>query len=660
MTIKRLIWCWWLCLLWMSQAAGQSRTVDRPVGGSFPDFANSTSTSQEDFVDEPDTFGVFYFYAENPNQEQPFSDTLLNDFQQFDPVRQTDLDYKNLGVLGSAHQPFAYNPTYRKGFDVGLHQYDLYMTKTDQLAFYRLEQAFTNVAYFQGAEQSDGYFTGQFSRNFANGLNFTLDYKKINYIGRRTQYPNQNSRVTTLALGMWFHSKSERYDGFLAYAANTVEQEDNGGIETEPQNEGEFASPNSATVFLPTGQSRDAHRELSYIHYYKFGGQQDSLRGFRRAYTISHRFLRNKSTYKFFNEPSDFDVDSSFFKWFPHLDIDDRGLRHYLEHTKIENTISVSTFKLDKRNTNENRARNQRDLLEVGATHTYHRLYQEPRDTFLNNLFLTGKWNFNPSPLLRLHTYAHLGLLDNGGDYRLNGELTLDLKKIGALTVTANNQLYSPNLLQETFYLSQQKVWRESFQKTLETNLSATYELPQFRLSVTGKYHLLNNYIYFDTLGLPQQTGIPISIAQLIVKKNFSVGPHFHLDNIVTLQEVSEDQIRLPSIFSKNSLYYSGKWFKVLDVQLGFDLRLNDPYLPDYYNPVTGQFQLQNEQQVDWYPALDGFLNMRVKSFRAFFKYENFTNVFTPEDQDQLYYQTAFYAQPQSAFRFGIKWTLRN
>ena len=99
---------------------------------------------------------------------------------------------------------------------------------------------------------------------------------------------------------MWFHSKNDKYDGFLAYAANTIEQEDNGGVESEPEDEGEFNSPNAATVFLPLGQSRDQHRELSYTHYYRFGGQQDSIRGFRRAYTISHRFLRKKSVYKVF------------------------------------------------------------------------------------------------------------------------------------------------------------------------------------------------------------------------------------------------------------------------------------------------------------------------------------------------------------------------
>lgn len=636
---------------------GQSRTVDRPSGGSFPDFAQSTSTSQEDFVDDPDTFGVFYFFAENPNQEFSFSDSILHDFQQYDPVRELELDYKNLGILGSAHQPFVFQASKRQGFDVGLHQYDLYQTTTAQLPFYRLEKPFTNVAYYQGSEQSDGFVTAEFSRNFANGLNFTLDYKKISYIGRRAQYPNQNSRNTALALGMWFHSKNERYDGFLAYAANTIEQEDNGGLQSEPTEQAEFNSPNSADVFLPNGQSRNAHREFSYTHYYKFGGQADSLRGFKRAYTLSHRFLRNKSTYKFFSAGTDNGSDTSFFNWFPHFNIDNRGMRHFIDHSKIENTFNISTFKLDKRNTNENSARNQRDLLEVGIKHCYHKVFQEPRDTFLNNVFLTGKWNLNPGPRLRLNTYAHLGLLDNGGDYQISGELFFDLNKIGSLTLKASNQLYSPTLVQENFYLTQTKIWRRSFEKTLETNLSATYALPQFRLSVTGKYHLLNNYIYFDTLGLSQQTGIPISIAQLVIKKNFSVGEHIHLDNTVTLQQVSEDQIRLPAFFSKNSLYYRGKWFRVLQVHLGFDLRINESYFSDYYNPVTGQFQIQNEQEVELYPALDAFLNMRVKTFRAYFKYENMSSLFIT---DRLYYQTAFYAQPVAAFRFGIKWRFVN
>ena len=257
---------------------------------------------------------------------------------------------------------------------------------------------------------------------------------------------------------------------------------------------------------------------------------------------------------KFFNETQSGVLDTSFFNWYPQFDIDERGLRHFIEHTKIENTFNLSTFKLSKANTNENSARNQRDLFQVGIRHTYHIVYQEPRDTFLNNLFVTAKWNFNPGPRLRLNTYAHLGLLDNGGDYRLHGELFFDLNKIGSLTIEANNQLYNPTLLQEDFYLSQEKIWKKGFQKTLETNLSASYSLPKLRLTLTGKYHLLNNYIYFDTLGVPQQTGVPISIAQLIVKKNISVGRHFHLDNIVTLQQVSEDEIRLPSIFSKKQL----------------------------------------------------------------------------------------------------------
>ena len=210
--------------------------------------------------------------------------------------------------------------------------------------------------------------------------------------------------------------------------------------------------------------------------------------------------------------------------------------------------------------------------------------------------------------------------------------------------------------MEHRLYLSGQQAYRNDFDKTLSTTLSGTYSLPAFQLEITGRYHLLNNYIYFDTLGLAQQTGIPISIAQLIIKKGFKVG-RFHLDNIVALQQATEDFIRLPSIYSKHSLYYGGKWFKVLDVRLGADLRFNNSFYAPYYNPVTGQFQLQDGREVEFYPATDVFFSMRVTKFRAFFKWENATAAIL---SGQLFYQTAYYAHPSSVFRLGLRWRFLN
>ena len=219
----------------------------------------------------------------------------------------------------------------------------------------------------------------------------------------------------------------------------------------------------------------------------------------------------------------------------------------------------------------------------------------------------------------------------------------------------ALNQLYSPNLIQESFYVSQRQIRDNTFSKTLESQLSARYTIPQFKFEVIGSYHLLNNYIYFDTLANPQQTGLPISILRLTLKKDFKLGP-IHLDNVVTVQSASEDFIRIPSLYTKHSLYYAGKWFKVLNVRLGLDLRYSDTFFSNYYHPLVGQFILQDRQEIGNYPSVDAFFSMRVTKFRAFFKWENLTNLVY---DDQLFYPSASYLYPLNGFRMGIYWILK-
>jgi len=636
-----------LCLAAVPVLLAQQPTV--PVESS-----RSSGRGAEQSEIEVDTFEIFYFFADNPNQEIPFSDSTLGDyFRQYDPVRKRDLDYRHLGNLGSAHEPIVFEAAWRRGFDVGFQQYSLYMTPGSAMPYYRIERPYSHVSYTLGSEQADGYTTAQLSRNFANGLNYSLDYKRITQFGTQNQYPNQNNRNTAFANGLWYESKSGRYDGFFSFAANTIQQEDNGGILREPVTGGQFGSPSSAEVFLGTARTRHSHREFMYTHYYQFGGGQDSIRGLRRSYTLSHQLIFDNSTYKYYDE-YDEGQDSSFYHSFPALLPDPRGTRLFFKHRKLENSFRLATFKLDSRN--RELAKNQRDLLELGAAHALHQIEEAGADSTLNNLFLTGKYRFNPNERLRINLYGHFGLWDNAGDYRVDGSLFVDFKKAGSLSLSAVNQLYSPTLMEHRLYLSEQQVYRNDFGKTLSTTLSGTYSLPLLQLELSGRYHLLNNYIYFDTLALPQQTGIPISIAQLIISKDFRLGS-FHLDNMVALQQATEDFIRLPSIYSRHSLYYAGKWFKVLDVRVGIDLRFNDSFFAPYYNPVTGQFQLQDKREVSLYPAADAFFSMRVTRFRAFFKWENATAALLT---GRFFYQTAYYAHPGAAFRLGLKWRFLN
>ena len=647
---------WAILLVLLPFHALLGQITNRSFGNFNNQSGNPESRGQEDYAGDVDTFGIFSFYAENPNLETPFSDSLLlGNYHQYDPARMGDIDYLTLGNLGSAALPVLFKPTVRQGFDVGLHQYDLYLNRSENLAYHRLEKPFTNLSYMQLGDQSDTYFTGEFSRNFANGLNFSLDYRRISLVGRQNHYPNQDSRNTSITMGMWIQGKNDKYDGFFAFSANTIEQENNGGIAQEPIISNNFFTPNSAVAFLDDAQSRHSHREWTYTHYFKFGGRPDSIKGRTRSYTLGHKIGYINSTYKSF-DPFSGEVpttqDSSFYNQFL---VDSRGLRFYVGHRQLVNSFRLNTFKLNN-GKSLNKAQSQKDLLEVGITHRLHWLDFESSNSTVNNLFLLGKLGFNPSERLKINTSAHFGVLDNLGDYRLNGQLLLDFRKLGRLEINATSQLFSPTLIQERLSISQRDVWQNDFRKTLETSLSGTYSIPQFKFSVTGTYNLINNYIYFDTLGVATQTSTAINVLQLIVKKNFKVGS-FHLDNVVAFQTISEDFVRLPDLYTKHSLYYIGKWFKVLNVRLGADLRYNNAYNAYFYNPLTGQFQLQDEFKVDAFPAIDAFFSMRVTRFRAFVKWENLVNTFQPEE---LYYQLAYHPHWQGGLRFGIKWRFVN
>ena len=130
-----------------------------------------------------DTSDIYFFFADEPNYVFPFSDSLLGGIHQYDPIRRQEFDFASLGNLGSAARPLFFQPTWRRGFDVGLHQFDLYQLTTADVRYYKITQAYTQANFTQGTTQNDAQFSVQFSRNFANGLNFSIEHRRINNLG---------------------------------------------------------------------------------------------------------------------------------------------------------------------------------------------------------------------------------------------------------------------------------------------------------------------------------------------------------------------------------------------------------------------------------------------------------------------------------------------
>jgi hypothetical protein len=634
-----------------------------------------------------DTSEIHYFFADNPNLIFPFSDSLLETFQQYDPARQQPLDYAHLGNLGSAARPLFFQPVWRRGFDIGLHQFDLYQMTTNDVRYYKITQAYTLAGYTQGPAQTDSQFRIRFSRNFSNGLNLSLENRLISNTGA---YDFQKARDSDVAAGLWYHHKNGRYDGFFSYVTNTARQQNNGGAAESLTDT--LLPPYQVAVKIQTSQTRYANSEFAYTQYLRLNKRlfkrektpavpsppADSLKKERplgiapvlqppidsrqpavgttvtqRAFTLYHQIAWRTASYKFYDTAPDSAFYGDFLVY--------KSLRHYLETKKLENTFKLQTFKLRERKPSDASAGQlpaESDLLEVGLIHSLHFVQQEPVDTgTINNVFLTGRLNFSPGDRMRLESYAHLSIGANAGDYRVNGTLFLNLKKIGTLQLEAVNQLYSPSLLPTRFYVSQQEIWKNDFQRTLETSLSGTYAIPAWRFSVTGQYHLVSNMVYFDTAALPRQSSA-FSILQWMARKDFHIGP-LHSENWVGIQEVTSDVLPLPRFYSKHSFYAEGKIFKkVMLAKLGVDARLCSGYDAPTYHPLVGQFILQNAQTLAFTPLLDAFLSLKVKTLRFFLKIENMLPFLTGD----YYYQTAGYPLPyglgNGGFRMGFVWRL--
>ncbi len=686
-----------------------------------------------------DTSDIYFFFAEEPNMVFPFSDSLLGSFQQYDPIRLQEMDYANLGNLGSPARPLFFQPNWRRGFDMGFHQFDIYQLSSADVRYYKITQAFTQAGYSQGSTQNDGYFNLLFSRNFAKGLNLSLETRRINNAGAFNYQKVQNSASTA---GLWYHDENGAYDGYFSFVSNGMEQQNSGGS-ADTLLRGNLLPAYQVEMRLNTSTTRHANKELAYTQYFYLNnilseegkkrraerkvsrlkkreeqrlarieernavkgdsaaqgdlpkpvspfdkyfnhpeGQEPTGQGLnqakdaqdstsvqpgkkriaalpsapigQRTYTLYHQIAWRADSYKF----SDTQPDSAFYGNFL---VDSRGLRYFVETKKLENTFKLQTFKLKqgiKSNATGKALPRESDLLELGLVHSLLFVAQEPVDTgLIQNLFLTGHLKFSPNERLRIQSYGHLGIGANTGDFRLNGELFLSLKKIGSLRLEIVNQLYSPSLAPHRFFITQSEIWKNNFGKTLETSLSGTYSLPSFHFFVSGAYRLLNNLIYFDEEALPQQSGA-FSIFQLTAGKDFQFGP-FHSDNWLGLQQATSNVLSLPQFYSKHSLYFEKKIFKkVMLAKIGIDARLSSGYSPPAYQPVIGQFYLQEEQTLPFTPLLDAHLSFKVKTFRFFFKIENFL----PGITRTYYYQVADYPLPyglsNGGMRMGISWRL--
>ena len=239
------------------------------------------------------------------------------------------------------------------------------------------------------------------------------------------------------------------------------------------------------------------------------------------------------------------------------------------------------------------------------------------------------------------------------GKYKLDSIATVEFKysKKNSLP-SLNYSLYQSNYIDYN--------WSNNFKNEKRNQFEVIFKSKWFNLE--AQYAVINDFLYFDNITnditlltvKPFQYANTINYTSVKINKEFKLG-RFALDNTLLYQNVdqSDNIINVPQIVTRNTLYYTDYVFKkAMQIQTGFTFQYFSKYYANDYNPLLGEFYVQNETKIGDFPLVDFFINAKVKQARLFLKAEHFNSSFTGYN----FYSAPNYPYRDFLVRFGIVW----
>ena len=567
--------------------------------------------------------------------------------------------------------------------------YTPYIITPQQIKFYHTTTPYSTIAYKKGfvsnLDQNDlsFSFTGNISRR--TNLGMTIDY--LNSYGR---FANLEGKTT---LGSIFGSyNGDHYSLQGAFTWNTLSNFENGGLQ-DPSDLLGTLKPEDMPVRM---QGMSGLRYLSgYLnHYYSICVERERKVNYRErneegkwekkdsikieyipVTTFRHIFEVNDVTKRYIEKSATQSI-------LPNLYRDPVSTQDSAASLTIKNTLAV-TFE-EEFNTwlkfgamvyamNEC----QRYTSAIGQTelivdlnpfnNSYTNILANSLHRMPDTLFSAG-WTNNTyvGGALYKHRgdHIHYGIDGNVcllgyklGEFQINGHIDAGFK-VGKDSMTIAAKVFFRNETADYFlqhYRSNHYRWDNQFNKLYRLQVSGELAYPTkwVKPKLKVSFENITQHIYFDTDGTPKQTDKDIQVLAADLQLNITT-PWVNLDNSIVYQMSSSDKIPLPTLTMYNNLYYHGTWAKVLDAQIGVDMRFFTKYYAPILNPALGQFCIQNEQKIGNYPVMNVYANFYVRSIRLklFAQYQHFNASF----MNKQYFEMPYYPMAPDMLRAGLAW----
>ena len=249
----------------------------------------------------------------------------------------------------------------------------------------------------------------------------------------------------------------------------------------------------------------------------------------------------------------------------------------------------------------------------------------------------------------------------------LEAQIRYSLNEKNSFSFKYQNMNKLPNL-NYVLYQSDYKEynWFNNFKNEKINNIE--FEAQTQWLTASVQYTVLNDHLFFANVN---PTYNEFGIADKLIVKPFQYDKtinylsvkagkefkfwNFGLDNTVLFQQVQQSDaiLNVPKFTTRNTLYYNNYFFKkALFLQTGVTLNHFSKYKANDYNPLLGEFYIQNQKEIGDFPMLDFFINAKIRTFRVFLKAEHFNSSFTGYD----YYTAPNYPYRDFMVRFGVIW----
>ncbi|POY38159.1 hypothetical protein C3L50_12905 [Flavobacterium alvei] len=483
--------------------------------------------------------------------------------------------------------------------------------------------------YFKSVMQKGQNVDAFFTVNTSPRFNFSLAYKGLRSDGK---YINQMASTGNFRFTASYNTKNKRYFANTHFTGQDILNEENGGItdvEAFESGNPDYLTRERLEVYLKDARSFLKGKRVFLDHFFRI----NSVKGNNNLY-VSHQFNYENKFFEY-NQPTVTSTVGGTTVYRFGDSYKTSGINDQTHYNKTYNKVGLAyenstlgKFHFFVDDFFSNYYYNQILILDdqtIPASlsrriDSYGGQYDYQKNKW------TGKFLFS-----RSFTNQSLSNLDAKMQYELNDETLLSFQYQNINKLPNDNY----NLYQSSFVNYN---WSNDFKNEKINSIMVNANSPWVNLSV--QYSTFNDHLYFanstteDQIKLHQQIVAPAQYANTINYLSVKASNEFKfwkfaLDNTILYQKVDQSDLILnvPEFLTRNTLYFSQEMFnKSLFFQTGVTFNYFTNYYGNEYNPVIGEFFVQNKKEIGNYTNFDFFFNARIQRTRIYVTLEHFNS----------------------------------